>query len=153
MLKAGERQAGDSCASDPRGQYRFFPAVTLAMLLLLSAHLAQAGENPLAPKTPAAGDGLDAARSVITHFSLPIYQNYRVDSCLSLNRQCGKPAADAWCRAKGFAKAIDWAVDHDIGATTPTYIMGDQGLCDHALCDGFKYITCAPEWPQVSEDS
>jgi hypothetical protein len=145
MLKVGESQAGGSCASDPRRPYPFFCAVILAILLLLPVHLAQAGEPPLAPKTPAAGNGLDAARSVITHLSLPIYQNYRVDSCLSLNRQCGQPAADAWCRAKGFAKAIDWAVDHDIGATTPTYLMGDQGLCDHTLCDGFKYITCTPE--------
>lgn len=104
------------------------------MLLLLPIHLAQAG-----------GDSLDAARGIITHFSLPIYQNYRVDSCLYLNRQCGEPAADAWCRGKGFEKAIDWEIDHDIGATTPTYLMGDQGLCDYALCDGFKYITCAPE--------
>jgi hypothetical protein len=108
-------------------------------------HAAQAGENPLPAETPSAADSLDAARSVITHFSLPIYQNYRVDSCRFLNRQCGEAAADAWCRAKGFAKAIDWKIDHDLGATTPTFVMGDQQLCDHALCDGFQYVTCAPE--------
>lgn len=145
MLKAGKSQAGTPATSDSRRQYRIFPAVILAILLLLPAHLAQTGEKPLPPKTPAGGDGLDAARRVTTHFSLPIYQNYRVDSCLYLNQQCGQPAADAWCRAKGFAKAIDWAVDHDIGATTSTYCMGDQRLCDHALCDGFLYITCAPK--------
>jgi hypothetical protein len=143
MLKAGERQAGTPGTSDSRRQYRIFPAVILAMLLLLPAHLPQAGEKPVPTQTPAQGDGLDAARSVTTHFSLPIYQNYRVNSCLYLNRQCGKPAADAWCRAKGFAKAIDWEIDHDIGATTPTYCMGDEQLCDHALCDGFLYVTCA----------
>ncbi|GAB6190871.1 hypothetical protein [Desulfocastanea catecholica] len=145
MLKAGERQAGTPGTSDSRRQYRIFPAVILAMLLLLPVHFAEAGENPLPPETLATGDGPDAARGVITHFSLPVYQNYRVDSCLYLDRQCGEPAANAWCRAKGFAKAIDWAVDHDIGATAPTYLMGDQGLCDHALCDGFLYITCAPK--------
>jgi hypothetical protein len=145
MLKAGEGQAGVPCTTDPRWPYPIFRAVILAMLLLLPAHLAQAGAPPLPPETLAAGDGLDTARSVITHFSLPIYQNYRVDSCLYLNRQCGKPAADAWCRAKGFGKAIDWPVDHDIGATTPTFLMGDQQHCDHVLCDGFKHITCAPK--------
>ena len=143
MLKTGERQAGAPFTSDFRGRYRFFRTAILAMILLLPAHLAQAGENRMPPETPAAGDGLDAAKSVTTHFSLPFYQNYRVDSCLYPDRQCGEPAADAWCRAKGFGKAIDWAVDHDIGATTPTYRMGDQQLCDHALCDGFLYITCA----------
>jgi hypothetical protein len=71
--------------------------------------------------------------------------NYRLDWCLHWAQDCGKPAADAWCSQKGGKAggyAAEWEIDADIGAASPTYVMGDKKVCDQQFCDGFKFITC-----------
>jgi hypothetical protein len=78
-------------------------------------------------------------------FTNPTIKGYRLDWCLHWGRQCGKPAADAWCarkmgKADGYAKKWQQAVD--IGASSPTYVIGDGAVCNQKFCDGFRSITC-----------
>ena len=78
-------------------------------------------------------------------FNKPAIEGYRLDWCLHWGTQCGKAAADAWCKKKmgkadGYAKKWKQAVD--IGASYPTYVMGDKKVCNQKFCDGFQWVTC-----------
>jgi hypothetical protein len=78
-------------------------------------------------------------------FTNPTIKGYRLDWCLHWGKQCGKPAANAWCakkmgKAGGYAKKWEEAVD--IGDSFPTYVIGDGKVCKERFCDGFRSITC-----------
>jgi len=77
-------------------------------------------------------------------FTNPMIKGYRLDWCYQWGDQCGKPAADAWCamRMKAGGHAVDWKEAEDIGASSPTYVMGDGKICNQDFCDGFESITC-----------
>jgi hypothetical protein len=77
-------------------------------------------------------------------FAYPVYDIYRLNYCLRWGSDCGAPAADAWCRAKGFGGAADFAVDKNIGAVFPTIVLGEERVCAQFVCDGFAEITCTP---------
>jgi hypothetical protein len=77
-------------------------------------------------------------------FQYPVHNGYRLNFCyLPAQDQCGQPAAETWCREKGFAKVASWSRDPNVGALFPTIIMGLDQICDEFLCDGFEEITCA----------
>lgn len=74
--------------------------------------------------------------------------SYRLDWCYNSAKNCGKMAANEYCRsstvfAVPYEKATKWEMDPDIGARTPTWVMGDHKVCDQSFCDGFAYITCS----------
>ena len=78
-------------------------------------------------------------------FNNPMIRGYRLDWCLHWGKQCGKPAANAWCakkmgKADGYA--ISWKQATNIGASTPTYVLGDKKVCGQQFCDGFQWIKC-----------
>ncbi|MBE9571487.1 MAG: hypothetical protein IMF11_12730 [Proteobacteria bacterium] len=75
-------------------------------------------------------------------FHYPKYKGYRLDWCLNWGTECGEPAASAWCRSKGYDRAIKWAIDKDIGKTSPTCVFNTGQVCRDEFCDGFLYITC-----------
>ena len=75
-------------------------------------------------------------------FSNPMLKNRRVDICLHWGVECGKPAADAFCRAKNYASAAEWTVAENIGAQSPTLVLGDDKVCSDPSCDGFALIRC-----------
>jgi hypothetical protein len=81
---------------------------------------------------------------VTTHFSQPMFLNYRLAHCLRPGEECGEPTAHAWCRRMGFDHAGDWEVEKGIGARSPTLTLQEQWDCDQASCDGFAWITCEP---------
>ncbi len=66
----------------------------------------------------------------------------RLDWCLNWGQDCGKPAADRFCRDMGFSRAAAWRQDTNIGHRTPTYVIGSRRLCSQRFCDGFDYIRC-----------
>lgn len=70
---------------------------------------------------------------------------YRLDWCLHHANQCGKPAADRFCRTQGFVGARSWLKATNISHVTPTYIIGDDRVCDLPGCDGFAMIACQRE--------
>lgn len=78
-------------------------------------------------------------------FQDPKASGRRLDLCLHWARNCGKPAADAWCRTKGHRNAKAWRRQDDVG---PTWVLGDKRECSDRGCDGFDFITCQGRVPQ-----
>ncbi|AEA34567.1 WSC domain-containing protein [Hippea maritima] len=76
-------------------------------------------------------------------FKYPKINGYRLDWCRLWAQDCGKGAADEFCKKMGFKRAISFEEDYDIGAKSPTYVIDDGKICNQGFCDGFRYITCA----------
>jgi hypothetical protein len=77
-----------------------------------------------------------------TTFSQPTFQGNRLDWCVNWAQGCGQPAADAFCKVNGYQSATSFAIAQDIGAVTPTRLIGSGAVCDQGMCDGFQYIAC-----------
>jgi len=76
-------------------------------------------------------------------FTNPSIGRYRLDLCREWGKNCGKPAADAFCRSKGYASSTAHRPAYDIGARTPTKVISSGQICGVAACDGFQSITCS----------
>jgi hypothetical protein len=72
----------------------------------------------------------------------PQYRGYNLDWCYIFENECGKPAADAFCRLNGQANAIRWEKAINPGYRTMT--IGQNSVCDPAahVCDSFVVIEC-----------
>jgi len=68
-------------------------------------------------------------------------KTYRLDWCLNWQNDCGKPAADAYCRANGFPESIYYQADPGVG-TQPTMLIGTGQICNASFCTAFQIITC-----------
>jgi hypothetical protein len=69
----------------------------------------------------------------------------RLDFCFHWGRDCGKPAADAYCRHRmnGNGVATSFVKAENIGSRrNPTWVMGDNLECRERECDGFAEIGC-----------
>lgn len=75
-------------------------------------------------------------------FRFPVHKDYRLNFCFSNREDCGAPAANAWCEAQGFSKALSWKKEANVGAIFPTVLIGTEDVCDKYLCDGFEEISC-----------
>ena len=75
-------------------------------------------------------------------FRYPSYRQYRLNYCYRWRKDCGQPAAEAWCKAVGFNRAVSWKKEAHVGAIFPTIVMAEKRLCDKYLCDGFEQIVC-----------
>jgi len=76
-------------------------------------------------------------------FDKPMYNGKRLAWCHDFDADCGKPAADAFCKVNGFTAASEFSLDPHIGDVAPTRSIGSGAVCDQAPCDGFKLIACA----------
>ena len=74
-------------------------------------------------------------------FVNPVWKNRRLDVCLRWGVECGKPAADAFCRAQGFTDALHAVLDANPGYAHTRVISSDQ-ICDKPFCRGFQQIIC-----------
>lgn len=63
----------------------------------------------------------------------------RLDWCQNWATDCGAPAANQFCKSKGFDVASSFAMAADIGNTR---LIGTGAVCDQAFCDGFTSIVC-----------
>jgi hypothetical protein len=72
----------------------------------------------------------------------PTVDGFRLDWCRWWSKDCGKPAADAYCVSKGYSRSSHWEIDQHIGAVTPTKILETGDICAESFCDGFKFIEC-----------
>jgi hypothetical protein len=72
----------------------------------------------------------------------PKYRGYALDWCYIFENQCGKPAADAFCKSAGQGQAIQWAILNNPGYQTMT--IGQNSICDPSshVCDTFSFIEC-----------
>jgi hypothetical protein len=80
----------------------------------------------------------------VAAFPNPTWNGQHIDRCLHWGQDCGKPAADYFCRTKGFADAQDFRY----GPLRPTLVVGDNKVCDAEGCGGFTEIHCTgqPSW-------
>ena len=84
--------------------------------------------------------GMASAAAVEVHtFTHPRLGGARLDWCLQWSASCGKPAADAYCRSRGFAGALNFSREPGVGRTA----LMSGGACNGAACSGFRHITCA----------
>lgn len=77
----------------------------------------------------------------------PRIDGYRLDWCRVWAGDCGKGAADAFCRLHGHARAVEWEMDPDIGLRSPTKVIATGQICNEGFCDGFKFIKCEAATP------
>ena len=96
--------------------------------------------SPTGPYTPLPGQGGGGSGS--QQFFAPSIGGNRVDVCLHWGTQCGEPAASAFCQRVGYDRASAWTIAQNIGAQTPTLVLGDGAVCAQAGCDGFDTVTC-----------
>jgi hypothetical protein len=74
-------------------------------------------------------------------FANPAWQGKRLDVCLQWAANCGKPAADAFCRAKRFSESLASFPDAQPGYT-PTRVISSGQVCTGSGCTGFQEIIC-----------
>lgn len=80
-----------------------------------------------------------------TTFNYLTVGDKQLDYCYYWEKKCsGKPAADVFCRVKGYSKAVDYGKDYNAKIT---YVFGDRRSCqagvNHSSCWGFTFITCS----------
>jgi hypothetical protein len=109
---------------------------------------------PLVAIDPAFADSmLPEGKIVNTAFNSPQFEGNRLDWCLHWAKDCGKPAADAWCKAQGFEEASKFLIDENIGTSFPTKLMSTGQICGQDFCDGFTMIECRKfDCPAGSKD-
>jgi hypothetical protein len=75
-----------------------------------------------------------------------VYGNYLpLDYCRVWAGECGKAAADAYCRrlsTNGGLGAESFRKADDIGQQRPTVVISDKQKCKGAHCDGFYFVYC-----------
>jgi len=104
----------------------------------------RAFERPWEKEAGKGGQGADSQpKPEAARFDKPTYKEYRLDICRVWAGDCGKGAADAFCRTKGYAAAESWEFDNDIGHISPTIVISSEQICSQSYCDGFKFIKCA----------
>ena len=74
-------------------------------------------------------------------FANPENNGYRLDVCREWGANCGKPAADAFCAAKGFSGSLQHAPDPEPGYASTRVISSGQ-ICKGSFCTGFQQIIC-----------
>lgn len=73
------------------------------------------------------------------HYVLPRFNHYRLDWCKTGEKQCGRPAAQSFCRQMGYSSTQGFAIQKHLGATQA---IGNQKLCFGMQCNGFAYVNC-----------
>ena len=82
-----------------------------------------------------------AAVETSQSFIAPVIKDFRLDWCRNWGVACGGPAAELFCREKGFDKATRWSIEPNVGARgIPTLVFGDGKLCKAPNCSGFRVI-------------
>jgi hypothetical protein len=84
------------------------------------------------------GDDDDSDGEAVT-YNKPRAGGRRLDWCLTWGVNCGKPAADYFCKKRGHVEASAFKIAENIGATR---ILKTGEKCTMPECDGFRYITC-----------
>ena len=78
------------------------------------------------------------SQAAVRNFFAPEVDGRRLDSCLTGGQDCGKPAADAFCKVQGFESALLFQRESVAG----TIRLANGGLCTGPSCNSFKQIKC-----------
>ncbi len=74
----------------------------------------------------------------VRNYFAPEWDGTRLDACLTAVSTCGKPAADAFCKAQGFTEALIF--QRETGVSTKRLHSGE--ICEGDGCTAFKQIKC-----------
>ena len=131
----------NQCATDP--QCAAFTYVKSAYLCWLKNGVPNATSNgdtvsgvKLRGPAPAATPAAESMNSK-TYLD-PMINGHYVDNCLNWGSNCQKPAADYFCQKNGFSGAISF----ELANRRPTWVMGDNKVCNEGFCVGFSRIVC-----------
>jgi len=69
----------------------------------------------------------------------PEVNGMALDMCKKWGKECGKPAADAYCRAHGYIGALSYKVEYD---TPPTRVISTGQVCNASFCDRIVEVKC-----------
>ncbi len=72
------------------------------------------------------------------NFSYPRINGAIVDHCRWFAARCGRPAANRYCRLRGYRRAVYWS-RYRPGRT---WVIGSRRFCHGPGCVGFSRITC-----------
>lgn len=75
-------------------------------------------------------------------FNNPRIGGLLLDWCRRWGRECGGPAATAYCRRRGYRFAVSWRQAVDVGRWTSTRIISSGRVCSANFCDSFQWIRC-----------
>jgi len=76
-------------------------------------------------------------------FEHPMEHGRRLDGCLFYDTECGVPAADAYCKDRGYGRALEYSLVQSMDAEE-TMTIGNHAVCDTRWhgCSAFSYIMC-----------
>lgn len=69
----------------------------------------------------------------------PQYKNRALDYCKSWGRNCGAPAADAYCKKLGHHRATRFSVRLN---SPPTRVISGGKVCNNWSCDRISAVVC-----------
>lgn len=72
-------------------------------------------------------------------YKSPKIKGYALDICREWGKNCGKPAADAFCKSKGHKRSLSYKVRKN---TPPTKIIRGGGICVENYCDRISKVIC-----------
>lgn len=75
-------------------------------------------------------------------FQNPMVNSYPLDWCREWASNCGKPAADAFCKSKGFPEANTYSVKYN---SPVTRVINGSQLCDLPNCGRITAVVCKQE--------
>lgn len=78
------------------------------------------------------------AEAAVRNYFSPEQDGNRIAACLTANSDCGKPAADAFCRAQGYDKSV--LFQRESHAFTRSIATGET--CEGAACTAFRQVKC-----------
>lgn len=89
-----------------------------------------------APETP------PSAEVESRTFQQPRYLDDRLDWCMKLGSDCGKPVAEAFCHRRRYENAAVFEAEV-VGRSAQTRLMGSDQVCNGDNCTAFSFITCS----------
>jgi hypothetical protein len=106
------------------------------MFIHSSADAKTGSRVPLANRRDAAGaEGKNIFRS-------PTIGGYRLDFCLTFGNDCGKPAADEFCKRQKFEESVLFENETVGTRGIQTKVIGTGQICDMRDCSAFTLIRC-----------
>jgi len=78
------------------------------------------------------------AEASVRNYFAPEWEGQRLDACLADSRSCGKPVADAFCKAQGFDTAILFQRE----PASFTRKLDSVSICEGGNCLSFRQIKC-----------
>jgi hypothetical protein len=78
-------------------------------------------------------------------FTDPMMGSEPLDHCLTFGKDCGQPAADAFCRSRGFSRSESFNEQMVATTRTPSGELCDQSFAPNRapFCGRFTSIDCA----------